>query len=168
MEKNDWTSLNQIRCIKAAKKVPPKKLPPTSNSFYLHLLRCTFQLMVWKGCLETTNVLPPPTDYGYEMFENTDGTLCMRPQMMSQSPAAPELLNNLACNCENNLCDDKCTCFHNEQPCTLACECKAAVPWDSHDKNRLCTNIYIMSMKNTGDSESESEQNRCYMKMQQQ
>ena len=81
----------------------------------------------------------------------------MRPQMMSQSPAAPELLNDLACNCGNNLCDDKCTCFHNEQPCTLACEYKASVFWDSHDKNRLCTNIYTMSMENTCDFEGESE-----------
>ena len=56
--------------------------------------------MVWKGCLETIHVLPLPTDDGYEMFKNSDSTLCMHPQMMNKS--APELLNDLACNCKNN------------------------------------------------------------------
>ena len=81
----------------------------------------------------------------------------MRPQMMSQSPAAPELLNDLACNCDNSVCDDNCTFFRNEQPCTLACKCKAAVPWDTQDENRLFTNVYTLAMQNAYDSESESE-----------
>ena len=80
---SDCTSLNEIRCTKAAKKVSAKKLPPRDNSFYLHLLRCTYQIMVWKSCLETTFVLPPATDYGYQLFEDTDGKKYMRPQMMS-------------------------------------------------------------------------------------
>ena len=154
---SDCTSLNEIRCTKAAKKVPAKKLPPTDNSFYLHLLRCTYQIMVWKSCLETTFVLPPATDYGYQLFEDTDGKQYMRPQMISQSPAAPELFNDLACNCDNSVCDDNYTCFRSEQPCTLACKCKAAVPWDTQDENRLCTNIYTLAMQNAYDSESESE-----------
>ena len=155
--KPDCTSLNEIRCAKAAKKVPPKRLPPTDNSFHLHLLRCTYQLMVWKSCLEISHVLPPPTDYGYETIDDNDGTQIMRPLMMNQSPAAPELLNDLTCNCENSICDDSCTCFRNEQPCTLACKCKAAVPWDSQNENRLCTNIYTLSMQSTSDSESDSD-----------
>ena len=56
--------------------------------------------MVWKDCLETIPVLPPPTDYGYEMFEISDSTLCMRPQTMNES--APELINDLAYDCKNN------------------------------------------------------------------
>ena len=56
--------------------------------------------MVWKDCLETIPVLPPPSDYGYEMFENSDSTLCMRPQMMNES--ALELINDLAYDCKNN------------------------------------------------------------------
>ena len=154
---SDCTSLNEIRCTKAAKKVPAKKLPPTDNSFYLHLLRCTYQFMVWKSCLETTFGLPQQLIMVINYFEDTDGKQYMRPQMMSQSPAAPELLNDLACNCDNSVCDDNCTFFRNEQPCTLACKCKAAVPWDTQDENRLCTNVYTLAMQNAYDSESESE-----------
>ena len=87
------------------------------------------------------------------MCENTDGTLCMCPQKMSQSPAAPELLNDLACKC--SLCDDNCTSFHNENPCVLDCECTAAVPWDFRDENQIWTNIYTVPVQNTGGFESE-------------
>ena len=52
--------------------------------------------------METIHVLPPTTDYGYESFETSDGTVCMHPQMMNESVAAQELLNDLACNCKKN------------------------------------------------------------------
>ena len=81
----------------------------------------------------------------------------MRPQMMSQSPAAPELLNDLAAIVTTVCVMITTFFFRNEQPCTLACKCKAAVPWDTQDENRLCTNIYTLAMQNTYDSESESE-----------
>lgn len=45
--KKDCRSLNEIRCEKAMRKVPPKKLPPTDNSFTLHVMRCCYQLLIW-------------------------------------------------------------------------------------------------------------------------
>ena len=31
--------------------------------------------------MESTFVLPPATDYGYKIFEDTDGKHCMRPSL---------------------------------------------------------------------------------------
>ena len=41
--------------------------------------------------------LPSPTEYGFDSFEVMPGKMALRPQMMSQSPAALELLNDLVC-----------------------------------------------------------------------
>jgi len=46
--KTDCYSLNALRCEKTSRKsVPAKKLPPTNDSFYLHLWICIYQLQVW-------------------------------------------------------------------------------------------------------------------------
>lgn len=78
--------------------------------------------------------------------------------MMSQSPAAPELLNDLVCECPNRLCDEACSCFCNEQPCTTACVCRAAVPWDEQSEDDICTNVYtILSFQTATASDNDSE-----------
>ena len=43
--------------------------------------------------------LPSPTEYGFESFEVMAGRMALQPQMMIQSPAALELLNDLLCKC---------------------------------------------------------------------
>ena len=40
-----------------------------------------------------------PIQYEFESFAEIPGRMALRLQMMSQSPAAPELLNDLACKC---------------------------------------------------------------------
>ena len=81
--------------------------------------------------------------------------MALRPQMMSQSPAAPELLNDLVCECLNGLCDEACSCFRNEQQCTAACVCKAAVPWDEHSENEIC--FTIVSSESANEVEDEPD-----------
>ncbi len=61
------------------------------------------------------------TDFGHEI--NEDKT-ALRSKMMNQSVAAPELLNNLVCSCDDG-CPTKFTCEINNQSCTAACSCKA-------------------------------------------
>ncbi len=49
--KSNCSSLNHLRVELAAKqgktRVPRIKLPPTEDSFVLHLLRCVYKLAIW-------------------------------------------------------------------------------------------------------------------------
>ena len=144
-------SLNQLRCEKARKKVAAKRLPPTENSFSLHLKRCCYQLMIWKRCLEGSPQIPSPTEFGY-YIKNETGLL--KPEMMTQSPAAPELLNDILCNCESE-CNDTCTCALNRQACTKACSCEALLP--TVDGIKYCSNIQTILAIETGINDSDIE-----------
>ena len=115
------------------KSTKPRKLPPTDDSFSLHLLRCHYQLIVWKGRLSPIQHLPEPQDFGY--IFNT-GTGLLTPQLMSQPVAPPELLSDLVCECVD-LCEQGCICSLNEQSCTQACDCKAKCKW------QRCMHEYI-------------------------
>ena len=128
-------SLNKLRTDKAMKKknVKPKKLPPTDDSFVLHMLRCTYQLLIWKGSLSAMQQLPDPLEFGYAI-DSESGLLV--PQLMSQAVTPPELLSDLVCNCAD-MCEKDCICFLNEQPCTRACECKVVM-----EDSDVCMNIF--------------------------
>ena len=144
-------SMNALRCEEAAKKVTPRKLPPTEDSFQQHVLRTLYQLLIWRQANSLFQVLPDPIYFGY--FKDLDGSL--RPVMMTQSPAAPELLNDLVCQCTNNSCNSNCTCLNNNQPCTSACSCEAKLPGDESD--HLCTNSLTLSALYEDDSDSDVE-----------
>ena len=128
-------SLNKLRTEKVLKNkhVKPKKLPPTDDSFLLHMLRCTYQLLVWKGCLSAMQQLPDPLEFGY-IIDSESGLLV--PQLMSQSVTPPELLSDLVCDC-TDMCEKECICLSNEQPCTQACECKAEI-----EDTDTCMNLF--------------------------
>ncbi len=64
-----------------------------------------------------------PVLFGYERVSETGA---LQPQLMCQSPAAPELLNNLVCDCAN-WCAEDCSCHLNEQTCIVACTCEASM-----------------------------------------
>ncbi|WAR29752.1 hypothetical protein MAR_003320, partial [Mya arenaria] len=108
--------IHQLRCIKAKSSVHPRNIPPTADSLNLHLQRCVIQLWIWRHATTAQHDLPPFTYFGYEI--DGDG---LTPKMMSQPAAAPELLNDLVCECE--ICSETCVCFANRQPCTVACSC---------------------------------------------
>lgn len=131
---NGCSSLNKLRMKRVLenKKVKPRKLPPTDDSFRLHVLRCSYQIMIWKKALTCIVELPDPKDYGYV----TDADTCLYvPQMVNQPLAPPELLNDLVCFCED-VCSEDCVCASNEQPCTQACDCTQA--------ERTCENVYTV------------------------
>ena len=58
--------------------------------------------------------LSDAVDYGYEQDDNGK----MQPLMMSQSPTAPKLLNDIICDYKEN-CDEEFW-YQNTQPCTAA------------------------------------------------
>ena len=121
---------NRVRVEKVLKNksTKPKKLALTDDSFMMHLLRCTYQLLVWKGCMSAKLSLLNRADFGY--FVDVESGLFV-PRLMTQPPAPPELLSDLVCSCLDNCCDN-CICCSSEQPCTQACECQ--------DQN--CNNIF--------------------------
>ena len=125
-----------------------KKTASHRKQFFLHVKRCCYQLLIWKNCRTAIQELPAPTEYGFETFVLTQGKMALRPQMLSRSRAAPELLNNLVCGCSNELCGETCSCFSSEQPCKTACVCKAAVPWeDLTDRKWNITNSFTIGCK---------------------
>ncbi len=158
---DDCTSLNDIRC-KKAKEVQKniKKMPPTDNSLLQHMLRCIYQLCIWRTALSAVQDPPCATEYGYERDTVSKKLV---PKWMSQPPAVPELLNDLVCTCAPNKCHEHCTCLDNEQPCTAACACEAALPGlvDAEiAANAICTNpltVESLYQIDLSDSDSDSE-----------
>ena len=65
-------------------------------------------------------------------------TELVKPQMVDQKLAPPELLNDLVCFCQD-LCTEDCVCVHNEQPSTAACSCNARI-----DVEECCKNIFTI------------------------
>jgi hypothetical protein len=100
-------------------KLSARQLPPTDDSFHLHLRRCLFQILIWKNVISGIYELPNPTGFGFEMVDNQ-----LQPKLMTQGPAAPELLNDIVCYCHGT-CHYGCLCLEREQPCTHACTCHA-------------------------------------------
>ena len=64
-----------IGCLKNNSLDMSTKLPPTSNSFYQHCLRCWRQTYTWKKAFEQYDVIShyPIDNYGYQLSE--DGEL---------------------------------------------------------------------------------------------
>ena len=102
--KQNCTSLNSLRVHKAELKVSTKHTPPIDDSCKLHVLYCKYQLMDWERAKLFKKILPDPARYAYYK-DQTDQTL--HPLMMAQSPVAPELLNEIFCECYDD-CDENC------------------------------------------------------------
>lgn len=135
--KDDCKSVNSLRSERAiaGKNIAAKKLPPTMDSLGLHILRAVYQLLIWRNACVGMHDLPEPTDFGYENDGNS-----LTAKLMSQVPAAPELMNDLICICAPNSCHFNCACLNNQQPCTAACRCTAALVPD--DNEATCNNFY--------------------------
>ena len=129
------TALNHLRCAKAVCNVQGKTLPPTDDSFTLHLERSRYQMFIWRKAVSSKPIVPLATEHGYYI----DGNGGLKPKLMSQSPIAPELMNDIICDCEPGMCHVECTCFRNGQPCTSACSCGADIYRDT-----CCTNLHTM------------------------
>ena len=145
--KSGCDSLDKLRREKASKNVSPKKLPPTEDSLQQHILRTAYQLMLWRQANISVQNLPNPEMYGYIRDDDN----CLHPRMMNQGPAAPELLNNLVCDCKDISCNASCTCLVNNQSCTAACLCEAQLPVEGLD---ACTNPFTQAAMNCVDSDS--------------
>ena len=89
--------MNILRCENSQDKLPPTKLPPTDDSFLLHLKRIQDQQAIWRQTTVPVQVTGNAVLFGYELDAHSGKLI---PQMMNQPPAAPELLNDLVCDCD--------------------------------------------------------------------
>ena len=95
-------------------------------------------MLLWKNVHLPMQIVHDPLEFGFKLAQ--DG-IALLPVLMSQGVAAPELLNDVICQCVNN-CDDECLCHQHKQPCTLACKCTAAD--QSEDEDNYCQNLYTL------------------------
>ena len=150
--KAECQSLNALRCEKASNKsLPAKKLPPTEDSFELHLLHCVYQLKMWHQAIIPMVKYLDPTKFGYEKMSDEKH---VSPRLMTQALPTPEMLHDLVCNCKPELCGSLCTCFSNKQPYSAACVCESACINDPCDSS-ACANPLTQASHCSYDSDDE-------------
>ena len=99
---NGCLSLNRLRVNRVLENERVnRKLPPTDDSFILHALQCSYQIMVWRESLTSVQI------YLRRQIMIMRLTLIQDIQMVSQPLAQPELLNDLVCFC-GDLCSADC------------------------------------------------------------
>ena len=128
------TSLNRLRCDSINKQeLAAKKLPPTDDIFMQYLLRVCLQLMTWRQACVGMQEMPNILQFGYQEKE---GTFC--PLMTTKAFAAPELPNDIVCDCAKDRCYTEACCFFvSDQLCTAACGCQACT---DATHGRVCGN----------------------------
>ena len=89
--------INELRHqLFRAKKgvIESSQLPLCKDSLYLHIEWANYQAAVWRGCLQTSPMVPSPTQHGWMA---NDGKLAIH---WMRSPPAPEVvLEMLSCKC---------------------------------------------------------------------
>ena len=113
--KKNCSSLTSVWANKASRKVSSKWLPPTQDVFYLHQMRTLYRLVIWKRSPMKFQNLPDATGFGYDVNDKEP----LMPKLMGQSAVAPELVNELICECSDD-CGTNCQCEQHGQPCTSA------------------------------------------------
>lgn len=60
-------------------------------------MRCPFQLLMWRNALTAKTTMHVPSEYEYEYDAENKYLI---PVLMSQAVPAPELLNDMVCECD--------------------------------------------------------------------
>ena len=84
-----------------------------------HTSRAYYMCVVWKSSKEPCPVLPPATNYYWEL---TDGKL--NPVLCTNSPGPEALPELLSCNCKSGCQKRYCICNKNSLLCTEICGCR--------------------------------------------
>ena len=100
-------------------------LPPSHGAFRENVKYAHFQMATWYS---TMNSHPPnldPAFYGW-VFDEINKILCPVDIPEGISPAPPEVLNLLKCNCSSNKpCSSKrCACDSLKVACSVMCQCR--------------------------------------------
>ena len=112
-----------------------RSIPPTEDSFHLHLLRALYQLAMYKRAHMSDMNLPLPTEFGRKVM---NGNLV--PIMMLKEPR-PKKTKPAFCKCLKSKCLRNCSCAAHSVQCIIACKCTGdpakcgRVEEDSDDDN---------------------------------
>ena len=101
-----------------------KSLPPTTDSFFYHVLRAHIQAMIWLSAMQPH---PPQLDlkeYGWEV--EASGTFLIPTVSTNGIPMAPDnILKLIKCGCQSSSpCKTGgCSCHSSGLGCTMFCAC---------------------------------------------
>ena len=112
-------SLDMLRQhLFASSKSDIRSLPATEDSFYFHVLRALYQLIIYKRANQSELALPAVTDYGRAIVNER-----LVPVLMSK-PGKPEIGKTVSCKCQASRCLSKsCSCAKADVPCCGTCAC---------------------------------------------
>ncbi len=104
----------------AKKHKQNEKLPPTMDSFRLHLKRANFQSFIWNHAT-VPYLKVSPIDNGWILDD--DGHLV--PSMMLLPPAPEAILAFTQCGCQADCSTRRCRCRKDDVVCSDVCKCIA-------------------------------------------
>lgn len=95
----------------------PERLPPTSNALHFHMLRCWYQVQVWRQANISRPLLPDPLKSGWKIDKGH-----FIPILMTKDPMPSMCHELVTCKCKSG-CNRRCGCKAKNLPCTAACDC---------------------------------------------
>ena len=114
------TDINKARQKVFAKRNNIKRIPPTRAALEQHVKRATYQGgHVWGQSLQTTPVLPSPTNWGWT---RTDDGL-YEPNWTILPEASQVCYELVSCKCKKG-CVGQCKCKKAALECTALCACE--------------------------------------------
>lgn len=116
--KPGYSSLDRLRAhIFASSKHDLRSLPPTEDSFHLHVLRSLCQISLYKQAHVCNPTLLPPKLYG--SYLDTNGRVI---PIMMKKESKPEAGKLTFCKCKKG-CIKNCPCAKARLNCIIACAC---------------------------------------------
>ena len=96
-------------------------IPPTSGTWYQHILRAHMQAYIWNQDLVLHPEFPDPITLGWA--QDVDRSFV--PVLSLVPPAPTAVIELVRCGCGVSNCSRRCTCRQNNLVCTEMCNCGA-------------------------------------------
>ena len=119
--------------------VDPNKLPPTSDTVFLHCLRSIYQAKVWMTL--DVNTMDPLL-WGWRVIDGV-----FTPIQTNVECAPDTLLKFVRCKCKSGCTSNNCSCKKHGLPCVTACKnCRGDcenIQVKCNNYSSFCFNNYI-------------------------
>ena len=116
--KEDNTNIVRYKLYAAKQgRLDPKSIPPCSDSLRMHAARATYQVYIWRNCLESHPDIPSPVGFGWDQNDSGDFII----KWNTVNPAPDEVLDMMFCSCPRKCIAGSCPCIDNSLCCTDAC-----------------------------------------------
>ena len=118
-------------------KKDPENLPPTSDALHLHIKRVHYQSLVWLQSVVPIQDLPPATDHGWYLDNNSHELV---PMLLTKDTIPEQCEDLIFCGC-TSCSTARCKCRSKGLRCTGSCGCS----------DGICHNIYNDSDDNDAE-----------------